>query len=227
MSDFADLLKGISAALWVVLAFIVFLALRRGLGDRLPFLSKLGLSPTGVSMEFAEAKLAEAASQYDAETARSVGEVTTRTVFNRLQRNADLLRGCRILWVDDHPDNNVAILDILRKYGALVETPLSNRDALSLLGSSRYDVILSDVGRDSEEPNGKLKGIEFAEAVFAQWSQQVVLFTARFDPTRLPDTSDHDRLELTRRVATVVFGRTNRYDEALHLILDVLERQKS
>jgi len=50
------------------------------------------------------------------------------------------------------------------------------------------------------------------------------LFTARFDPARVPSLSDEQRLRLVAEVQRSVFGRTNRYDEALHLVLDMLER---
>lgn len=55
-----------------------------------------------------------------------------------------------------------------------------------MLGASRYDVIISDVARDNEGPASDLKGVELARTVFEHWGQRVLLFTARFDPARLP-----------------------------------------
>jgi hypothetical protein len=69
-------------------------------------------------------------------------------------------------------------------------------------------------------------GLELAETVFSQWGQQALLFTARFEPTQLPEATDTDRLAIARLVDEVTFGRTNRFDEVLHLILDVLERRQ-
>jgi hypothetical protein len=51
-----------------------------------------------------------------------------------------------------------------------------------------------------------------------------LLFRARFNPATMPGRSESERLELVRAVQKNVFGITNRTDEALHLILDVLER---
>jgi hypothetical protein len=53
---------------------------------------------------------------------------------------------------------------------------------------------------------------------------RVLLFTARFNPATVPNKSDQERLALVRLVQRCVFGITNRTDEALHLILDILER---
>jgi CheY-like chemotaxis protein len=224
MADVGDLLKGIAAALWVVLALLVFLSFRKALGARLPFLTKLGLTPTGVSMEFAQQKLDEATGKTKPEARRAVTQATKRAVLNRVERNADLLGRARVLWVDDHPENNRPIVDLLDRFGAVVETPRSNAAALELMKTTHFHVVLSDVGRDDEGPEQRLAGVRLAEEVFARTGQQTILFTARFDPLRLPEAGDAERLALALTVSRVVSGRTNRYDEVLHLILDTLER---
>jgi hypothetical protein len=109
-----------------------------------------------------------------------------------------------------------ARVDLLRRFRATVETPRTNEHALALMQASRYDVVISDVARDAEGPRSDLKGLELAEAV--------LLFTARFNPATMPGRTDTERLELVEVVRRCVFGITNRTDEALHLILDVLER---
>jgi len=63
----------------------------------------------------------------------AIGQAAKCSVVDRLQRNADLIASARILWVDDHPENNTPIVELLRLYGAAVETPRSNHEALALL----------------------------------------------------------------------------------------------
>jgi hypothetical protein len=234
MSDVGDLFQGLAAAMWVFLALVVFLVFRRPLLARIPHVTKLGLGATGVTMEFAEQKLAEAATQtgLDEGVRRSIGEATTKALIHRLDRNADLVKEARILWVDDRPENNVALVELLRKMGARIDTPQTNDDAFALLRSpsNRYDVIISDVGRDvgpdSEDERSDLKGVDFAEDVFGTWGQRPLLFVGLFDPTTLPHKTTDEKLEVTRLVDLVTFGRTNRYDEVLHMILDMLERAR-
>jgi response regulator RpfG family c-di-GMP phosphodiesterase len=67
-------------------------------------------------------------------------------------------RGFTVGWADDHPEYNTAIAELLRQFGASVETPRSNAAALALLRASRYDVVISDVARDDEGPDSNLKG---------------------------------------------------------------------
>lgn len=222
MSQTADVINAATSVLWVGLAFLVFVYLRAALKARFPYLSKFGLGASGVTMEFAEQRLNEAISRSD--TAQAVGDAAKRGVLARLDRNADLLKRARLIWVDDHPENNTSIIDLLRKFGASVDTPRSNQEALAMLRQSFYDVVVSDVGRDSEGERGHLAGIDLAAAVHAQWGRQVILFTTRFNPANLPGIGDEDRLALVRTMQETVFGSTNRYDEALHLILDFIER---
>jgi hypothetical protein len=85
-------------------------------------------------------------------------------------------------------------------------------------------VVISDVARDNEGPGSDLKGVKLAEQVFNGWGLRTLLFTARFDPTTFPGATDAQRLELVKRIRRCVFATTNRMDEALHYILDVLER---
>ena len=224
MSETADLLRAIAGLAWVVLAFVGVVALLRLVRSQNTPLTKFGVGPGGVTMEFAEAKFNEAVSKSNQETQRAIGDAAKRSVIDRLRTHADLLARARILWVDDHPENNAALIELLRQFYATVDTPRSNSDAFALLEASRYDVIISDVARDNEGPGSDLKGVEFARAVFDRWGQRVLLFTAMFDPARVPGLSEEERLRLVVQVERSVFARTNRYDEALHYIMDVLER---
>jgi CheY-like chemotaxis protein len=224
MSDTADLLRAIASLLWVAIGIAVVLLLAKVLVARSGQLKTLGVGPTGLTMEFVEAKVDQAIRAEVQPSGERVGQAAKRSVVDRLQRNADLLADARILWVDDHPENNTPVIDLLRRFGSVVETPRSNSEAVALLAGARYDVIISDVSRDDEGPNSELMGVELASEVFARWSQQIILFTARFNPATLPGKSEGERLTMVRELERTVFGRTNRMDVALHLIMDILER---
>lgn len=223
MADTADLLGSIAALLWVTFAFAVALMLRGVLRNNPLPLAKLGLGPAGVTVEFGEAKLNEAGRLYSGQEAGLVGDAAKRSVIDRLQRNSDLVGRARVLWADDHPENNQPIVELLRRYGASVDTPRSNTEALQLLETGRYDVVISDVGRDNEG-SGDRQGVELASEVYSRLGMRTILFTARFDPTTLPGATDAERLALVRQLRTTVFATTTRFDELLHYVLDVLER---
>jgi CheY-like chemotaxis protein len=216
----ADLLGNIAALLWVALASAAVLMLRGVLRTNPRPLTKFGLGPAGVTMEFGEAKLDEASRQYGEQ---ETGSAAKRSVIERLQRNADLVGRATLLWADDHPENNLPIIELLRKYGASVDTPRSNAEALRLLQTGRYDVVISDVSRDNEGPDPR-QGVELAREVFSRWGMQTILFTMRFDPTTLPGATDAEKIALVRQLRDTVFAITTRFDELLHYVLDMLER---
>lgn len=113
-------------------------------------------------------------------------------------------------------------MDLLQRFGATVDTALSNEQALALLKSARYDVVITDVGRGQEGP---LAGIDLAEAVHRDINQQVIVFTRVFNPATVPQISAEDRLFMVKRVQQSVFETTSRIDEVLHYVLDLLERR--
>lgn len=152
------------------------LLLRQVLRARGDSLTRLGLGPGGVTMEFAAAKLNEAVAKSDVDTSGAIGAAAKQSVLNRLRSHSERLERARILWVDDHPENNDALVELLRRFGATVDLPRSNAEALSLLRNSRYDVIISDVARDDEGPHSDLMGVELAREVFEGWRQQIILF---------------------------------------------------
>lgn len=84
-------------------------------------------------------------------------------------------------------------------------------------------MVVSGVARD-DDPPGVRAGLDLARTVNDRWGRRIVLFSARDNPATRPDATAETRLELVRLEQQAVFGRAGRYDEALHLIVDRLER---
>lgn len=60
------------------------------------------------------------------------------------------LRHSRVLWVDDNPGNNRFERQALEALGIRVDISTSTADALARTQAVSYDVIISDMGRDSD-----------------------------------------------------------------------------
>ncbi|TKB56544.1 winged helix-turn-helix domain-containing protein [Ferrimonas aestuarii] len=56
----------------------------------------------------------------------------------------------RILWVDDHPENNLNETKFLNSQQVAIFTVTSTEEALQLLTIYRYDVVISDMGRNGD-----------------------------------------------------------------------------
>jgi CheY-like chemotaxis protein len=69
----------------------------------------------------------------------------------------------RILWVDDHPDNNTYERQVFESLGLKFDLALSTDEALERISSSRYGAIISDMGRRE----GPREGYRLLDAVRA------------------------------------------------------------
>jgi CheY-like chemotaxis protein len=81
------------------------------------------------------------------------------------------LRGCQILWADDHPENNRAERRHLEELGARVFPVLSNQEAVEVAGEHSIDLVISDIGRDSGE-----SGAEIGQRLLAAGSSVPIIF---------------------------------------------------
>lgn len=127
--------------------------------------------------------------------------------LRRLRRVQDVMDGARILWLDDHPEWNSWEIACLETAGARVRTVETTRAALALVRDG-YDVIVSDVARGDIPTEGIAALPLFHEAAP---DTPVVLYVGELQANGVPAGA---------------FGITNRPDELLHLVLDVLERTR-
>ena len=59
-----------------------------------------------------------------------------------------------VLWVDDYPANNKAIMDVYRRLGVEFDLALDTEQALDHLSKKHYDLIISDIGRHPQHDAG-------------------------------------------------------------------------
>jgi DNA-binding NtrC family response regulator len=120
-----------------------------------------------------------------------------------------VLRGMRVLWVDDNPENNANEVQLLQSFGVVVDQVTSTADALQGLSREKYDAVVSDVARGDDNEAGLRMINEMWERHLYRWT---VLFVGQFDPSR--------------GVPPRAFGITNRADHLLHYIIDIAERER-
>lgn len=82
----------------------------------------------------------------------------TNVPFRKLRLAAPLLKGSKILWVDDHPENNFYLRRILSDIGVEITIATNNREGLDAIKRKDFFLIISDFGRDPplEENGGEL-----------------------------------------------------------------------
>jgi CheY-like chemotaxis protein len=128
-------------------------------------------------------------------------------VLRRADRAAPVLRGARILWVDDHPENNTYERQAMQALGAFVDIAKSSIEARSMMSQSRYDLLISDMDRDGVPD----EGLRFLRQMHERNSSPHTIFYI-------------GHVDEDRGVPAHAFGITDRPDELLHLVMDALER---
>jgi CheY-like chemotaxis protein len=130
-------------------------------------------------------------------------------VSRRAARLQTLIRGARILLVNDVPSEMQHVIAILCELGVEVEVVTATEEALSRLNQHGYDVIVSDMLRGTSED----EGLKFLTRMRQNRIHCPIIFTV-------------GRYQSDRGTPPYAFGITNRVDELLNLLFDAIERER-
>lgn len=118
----------------------------------------------------------------------------------------------RILWVDDRPSNNESLASAFREVDIAVDLALSTDSALQLLHTSRYELVITDLGRREAGADNPNAGVELVQAVRALSLDLPIIV---YGTQRAVDRSE----ELMRVGATVVTDRPSQvFDEVVRRV---------
>jgi CheY-like chemotaxis protein len=134
--------------------------------------------------------------------------VRRSSALRRAQLVHRVLKSARVLWVDDHPENNAYECSILEALGISVTQVTSTKGALARAKAGKYDVILSDIKRTHS--NSGLQMLRRLQA--AGCTADVIFYVGCVD----------------QRCQTPLgaFGITDQPESLLHYVFDVLERKR-
>jgi CheY-like chemotaxis protein len=143
------------------------------------------------------------------ETVPAGREQERTQVARRAERIASFIQGARILLVNDVPQEMRHVISVLESLKLSVTTTTSTEHALAELHVPTFDVVISDMRRDGDDGAGLmlLQGMRDSRI-----GTPVIFTVGRYQPER--------------GVPGGAFGITNRVDELLNLVFDVLERTR-
>jgi CheY-like chemotaxis protein len=118
--------------------------------------------------------------------------------------------GAKVLWVDDHPSNNIYPRKALEALGIHFTLSTSTNDALERIRLDPYDVIISDMNR----PPDKQAGLTLLEALRKQQMTTAFIIFARADRSDL-------KAEIKRRGG---YGVALSYQELFQFVIDVIQK---
>lgn len=130
-------------------------------------------------------------------------------VARRAARLATVIRGARLLVVNDVPQEMSEVSVILRSLGVEVQVVTTTGAALKALSGGSFDAVVSDMRRGTAND----EGIRFLEKTRNSGFDLPVVFTVgQFNPAL--------------GTPPFAFGITNKVDELLNLLFDALERTR-
>ena len=200
------ILDYIKVLVWPSIILFILLRYRGHLGALIPRIKSLS-TPAG-SIEFGE-EARVLLDQASAVTNMTVPVRIRRGALRRLEHSAGVLESGTLLWVDDNPQHNTALIELFRAVGMDVDTAQSTDEALLRLRRRSYDIIISDIGRDDDNQAGIaiLRTLEELSI-----DTPVVLYTFGFD--------------YERGFPARAFAVTEIPDEVVHYVIDLMERAK-
>lgn len=198
-----ELIKILPSLIWAIISIILIAIFYKPIRYELvPRITQLKLF--GVEATFIKSELDKAAEKFPVGT-----EASRSQVARRAQRIASIIKGAHILLVDDAPVKMHVVISILKSLDVDVDIAVSTDEALSVMEKNYYDVVISDMRRGDVGDEG-LRFLK--ETVRLDYNRPTIFAVAQYEPER--------------GVPAYAFGITNRLDEVINLVFDVLERER-
>jgi CheY-like chemotaxis protein len=130
-------------------------------------------------------------------------------VARRAVRLADIIRGTRLLLVNDVPSQMSHVIQLLTELGVAVTTATSTEEALRLLKDGTFDLVISDMARGDVSDDG----LRLLMRMYEEKLYRPTIFSV-------------GRYERQRGTPPFSFGITDRIDELLNFVFDIVERTR-
>lgn len=200
--DWEPVIGLIPHVIWAAVVITILLWIgREGLKALAGRIHKVGAA--GFEIEFQDTIESAAAAHQQQISLTDLGKASRRITSQQA-----LLKGARLLWIDDRPDNNRHEIKLFEEAGARVDTRLTSAAAEAAIMHVTFDLIISDIDREGTATEGLRLANDLAQV---HNSPPLIFYVAH-----------------ARRPAPVsAFGITDRPDELVHLVLDSLGRSRS
>lgn len=168
LTGMADLINAVASLLWPLVVLFLLLGFRSQFREIIGSAAKREVTLEIGGQTVTLGKLSEAQSEAIADLQKQLG--TLREQVAALSEapltpqvstaTAEPTAPFTVLWVDDHPENNVLEIAQLRNNGVRVDIARSTQEALSLFERGRYRAVVTDMARHelgTEVPDAGLR----------------------------------------------------------------------
>ena len=200
-----EIIKIVPSLIMACLAVAFVLAYRSEISTLFGRMTKF--KAFGVETEFSAKAMDSAITAQGVQNQVSVDD--RKGSLKRLALLAPLLRDTRMLWVDDTPAKNRNERALLEGYGVRIDTFTASTPAEQALRDNKYLLVITDLKREGRDD----EGLQFVARTVAN---KINIWTIAYVGT--------DQQGLARPAN--LFGITNRPDHLMHLVCDVVERER-
>jgi CheY-like chemotaxis protein len=198
-----ELVRLVPSVLWAAVSLVaVFLFQRSIRNDLLPRLSKF--KALGVEASFVKKALDRVS-----ETVPSGDEQSRSVLARRAERLSTIIASSSVLLVNDIPEQMELVVNLLRSLKLRVTIATTTDKALDFLKRKSFDVVISDMSRDGVADEGT-KFLK--QSVDLGISVPTIFTVGTYDPSR--------------GTPAYAFAITNRVDDMIHYVFDIIERSR-
>jgi CheY-like chemotaxis protein len=189
-----------------------------------------GVGPSGLNLNFKK-QVNVATSLVQDNVVKQVKEGVTNPTLSSAQKDAIVdvvsmathpataqrIAGAKVLWVDDHPENNLYPRKAMEELGIQITLSTSTEDALEKIHSDTYDVIISDMGRQPPNPQAPyetMAGYDLLDKLRAEHiNTPFIIYAGSRSPEHQKETQRHGG-----------FGTTNNAQELLQMVINAIQQ---
>lgn len=159
----------------------------------------------GIEAEFASKSLDKAISAQQV----VVCEEDRQSALRRLNLIAQLLNEIRVLWIDDNHASTRYERELLEKFGVRFTLASTSARAEAALQENIFLFVITDINREGRNT----EGLDFVNRIADNGIYRWTIAYVGTDQQGLPRPPN-------------LFGITNRPDHLIHLVCDIVEREK-
>lgn len=143
-----ELVKVSPILLLCIVAAVALAVYHREISDLIPKTAKIGFGP--VTWELAEQKIGELEKAFNPKLDKQedLSKEQIKYLTKRFKEAVADAGYVNVLWVDDHPSNNLRVVDIFESMGFRVEIARSLTEATARFEERPFNLVISDLFQD-------------------------------------------------------------------------------
>lgn len=177
MENLSAIIESIASLAWPVIVIIIILGFRSAIGDLIGTAKSRKFTVKVAGNELTMEEVNDQQRRLISDLQKQFGELQTQVdallkeqplaiskgITELVEESTDVVR--LVLWVDDNPKNNSFLIQTLQDQGTQVVTAVSTKEALEKMLSTKFERIITDMGRTEDGRYNPIAGLELTRMI--------------------------------------------------------------